>query len=249
LGTIDIYATNCASSGLSLMSCTGSDILDDQRTFHLDPWHKMRLGWVRPRIFPFGSGGVATVTAAQFQSDNTPVILYDPSHGTSEYFIVEFRNNNPAVGGGGYDLDLRLSGNPSEHGLALWHVVPGHDPPVFHAGGRDLTQGNSLWNQWTPPLRWNDGTIVSTRLNLLQITPDGHEMVFEWLFDTWVTFDYAGVEFGTFSNPFNTLIEGVNASRWGGFINLTPGSTTEALTINKGVILDAVGGTVNIGRR
>src|SRR5688572_21713870 len=44
LGTADLYQNNCRSSGLTLMSCTIFGADDDRRTFHLDPWHKMRLG-------------------------------------------------------------------------------------------------------------------------------------------------------------------------------------------------------------
>lgn len=177
LGTVDLYGPNQdLNEGLTLMSGTFESSADGRRTFHLDPWHKMRLGWLRPRIFALGSGGVATVTTAQRQSALTPVILYDPARGTSEYFIVEFRNRNPSNGGGSYDANI-----PKANGLAVWHVVPGSNPPAFHEGAPELSKGgNSLWTGRTPPLRWNDGTLSSTRLNLRSIAPDGSEMVFEW---------------------------------------------------------------------
>lgn len=251
LGTEDLYGADCISNELTLMSCTIYDNLpDDQHTFHLDPWHKMRLGWVRPRIFALGSGGVATVTAAQFQSENTPVILYDPARGTTEYFIVEFRNTNPAGGGGGYDADIGWSSNPQASGLALWHVAPGNDPPVFHAGAPNLTKTTTLWNQSTPPLLWNDGTEIPTTINPIRITPDGREMVFEWITssDTWVDFHYGGSEQGTFAQPFNTLTEGVNAASHGGTVKLKPGERLETLTISKRLNLEAIGGAVTIGR-
>ena len=131
LGTVDLYADNCRSSGLTLMSCTIFATDDDRRTYHLDPWHKMRLGWLRPRIFSLSSSGIATVAASQINSPNTPVILYDPAKGTSEYFMVEFRNNQIA----GADHDIHI-GDPSQptpitgatHGMAIWHVAAGNPP-------------------------------------------------------------------------------------------------------------------------
>ena len=74
LGTIDLYNTGCWNSGLTLMSCSLYPDNDDRRTFHLDPWHKIKFGWETPRIFPLGSGGVATVSVPQYDSPNTPVI-------------------------------------------------------------------------------------------------------------------------------------------------------------------------------
>src|SRR5207248_854389 len=81
------------SEGLRLMSCTIFAGNDDRRTVHLDPWHKMQLGWLRPRIFTLAAGGVATIAGSQILSPDTPLILYDPAKGTSEYFMVEFRSN------------------------------------------------------------------------------------------------------------------------------------------------------------
>jgi M6 family metalloprotease-like protein len=177
LGTQDLYGPKQdLNQGLTLMSGTFESGVDGRRTFHLDPWHKLRLGWLRPRIFPMSPGGVATVTTAQLAPALPPVILFDPSRGTSEYFIVEYRNSNPTNGGASYDANI-----PQPSGLAVWHVVPGSDPPAFHEGSPGLSKGgNALWTGRTPPLRWNDGTLSSTRLNLLSIAADGSEMVFEW---------------------------------------------------------------------
>jgi hypothetical protein len=95
-----------------------------------------------------------------------------------------------------------------------------------------------------------DGSESRTRLHVRPFNPGDSSITVEWWAeeDTWVDFNYVGSELGTFANPFNTLGEGVAASPWGGFVKLKPGSTSETLTINKRVNLEAVGGPVTIGR-
>ena len=50
LGAIDLYGSNCLSQNVSLMGCTAYPNPDDRQSYHLDMWHKMQLGWVRPRV-------------------------------------------------------------------------------------------------------------------------------------------------------------------------------------------------------
>jgi hypothetical protein len=75
------------------------------------------------------------------------------------------------------------------------------------------------------------------------------------LLDIWVDFAYSGTERGTFSQPFNTVIEGVNAITT--FVDtallnfptlyIKAGSRRESITINKRMRIEACGGTVRIG--
>jgi M6 family metalloprotease-like protein len=267
LGTVDLYNTGCWNSGLTLMSCTIYPVLDDRRTFDLDPWHRILFGWVTPQIFELKTGGIATISVPQFPSANTPVILYDSARGTSEYFIAEFRNNqlaNPRQ----YDLNLtdsasQLAFTGAAAGMALWHVAGSTCPPgqtkncpaVFHEGASALVPGgNTLWNGQTPPLQWNDGTVTLTRLNTLGVGGGGYDLTFEWLTaaETWVDFAYAGApvfpEDGTFAAPFNTLAKGVSAASRGGILRIKSGSSGETPTITKPLLLQAVGGPVTLGR-
>lgn len=254
LGTKDMYANNCRSSGLTLMSCSIYGVNDDRRIVHLDPWHKMRLGWLRPRIFNLTSGRIATAAASQINSPNGPVILYDPAKGTSEFFMVEFRNNQ--IAGAHHDINI---GDPSQatpltaatNGMAVWHIAAGN-PPAYHEGAPDLTLGNStLWKwQATPLLRWSDGSSTATRLNPIAIVSDGRELIFEWTTasDTWVDFPFAGFENGTFANPFNTIAEAANAVSHGGTIKIKTGATGERPSLAKRLTLQAIGGPVTIGQ-
>jgi len=257
LGTVDLYGTNCFSSGLTLMTCSIFNSDDDRRTYHLDPWHKMQLGWLRPRIFTLGPGGVATVAASQIISAQTPVLLYDPAKGLNEYFLVEFRNNRISVG---VDHDANVT-DPSSPGpftnaaagMAVWHVnlnLP--NSKTYHEGSpNNQVGGSTLWNQTTPVLRWSDGSQTATRLNPIAVINGGRELVFEWLTasDTWVEFQYSGAETGSFAQPFNTLAEGVNAASRGGTIKFKQGGTSaETLSISKALDLQALGGPVTIGK-
>lgn len=253
LGTSDLYGSGCFSSGLTLMTCTIFGTDDDRRTYHLDPWHKMRFGWLRPRIFPLGTGGVATIPAAQIVSANTHILLYDPAKGPGEYFIVEFRNNRISAG---VDHDADLMDVPAAGpaaGMAVWHVnlsLPNNY--AFHEGSPNSQMGgNTLWNQMTPVLRWSDGTATATRLNPIATPNGGRELVFEWITtsDTWVDFQYNGTETGTFTQPFNTLGEAANAASHGGTVKFKQGGTSaETLSISKRLELQATSGPVTIGR-
>jgi M6 family metalloprotease-like protein len=255
LGTSDLYAGGCFSSGMTTMSCTLYNPLDDRRTFHFDPWHKMRMGWLQPRVFPLATGGVATVTVSQFASPDTPVLLYDPVKGTQEYFLIEFRSNVASVGAD-HDANLTDPSNdtPSTtptRGMAIWHVAP-TNPPAFHEGAPNLANGvSALWGvgQITPPLPWNDGTSANASLNALGISADGRRLVFEWFSpsETWVDFAYAGIELGTFDEPFNSVAEGVAGASRGGTVTIKAGSNPEIITITNRVQLRAYGGQVRLG--
>jgi hypothetical protein len=64
----------------------------------------------------------------------------------------------------------------------------------------------------------------------------------------WVKFDFAGAEYGTQSNPYNTLAEGIGTVNAGGTVRIFAGSTPGAYRITKHSRLEAFGGVVHIGR-
>jgi hypothetical protein len=65
----------------------------------------------------------------------------------------------------------------------------------------------------------------------------------------WVDFQYLGSEDGSQSNPFNTLVEGLAAlgTLATNTISFKPGISSETLTINTSVILNAPNSTARIG--
>src|SRR5262249_14632904 len=67
LGGIDLYGPWNGCYGMSyhfsLMGATGGGTPDDERIFHLDPWHKMLVGWIEPRLHAIGRPGSAQLAA------------------------------------------------------------------------------------------------------------------------------------------------------------------------------------------
>jgi len=134
LGTIDIYgSTGGVSLNLSLMGGTVDTVLD--KTFNLDPWHRSRLGWIKPRIFNLSEPGSAMLRAPSDQYGESynggPIILYDPHRrsplsprgDTQEYFIIEYRSKQFIRASGGHpDLAYGYDASIPHDGISVWHV-------------------------------------------------------------------------------------------------------------------------------
>lgn len=114
LDATDLYGADGLSRRLTLM---GGTIAPPNFTaiWHLDPWHKMQLGWSEPRIRSIHIGGIETIPAAQMLRSNSAIIYYDPARGTNEYFMLEYRTSSSPNGAG---YDSQVAGN----GLVVWHV-------------------------------------------------------------------------------------------------------------------------------
>lgn len=120
LHTIDLYgiwtndqtldpkeqSARTLDANLSLMS-TGH--------VYLDPWHKMKFGWIYPKVYPIQQFASAKLFSQQVGGYNSDVILYDPTRGTDEFFMLEYRTKN-SNGTSGHDQHVPGSG------LAVWHV-------------------------------------------------------------------------------------------------------------------------------
>lgn len=102
------------SQGLSLMAQGGSLVFD--------PWHKIALGWDRPRIRSLvtSPAGRARLLPAHLPGEERPIVLYDSRHGgrrgIQEYFVLQFRVNSG-------DYDPNVDGK----GLVVWHVRQTND--------------------------------------------------------------------------------------------------------------------------
>jgi hypothetical protein len=272
MGTVDLYGNSGNMNfGLTLLDATlfgappnsPTDPLayDDRRTYHLDPWHKMRLGWLRPRLFDLTRGNITTIGVSQYQSSNTQLILYDTVHGSNEFFIVEFRNNRP-TGGAGYDLNLTdpsstLPFTGSASGMVVWHIFMNasnktNDIQAYAEGAPDFTKGgNTLWNQATPTLQWHDGSATSTTLKVVSLQGDGKAMICEWLApgDTWVDFAAtASNPNGSFALPFKTISNGMAHVSYGGTLNFKTGTSSERPVFLFPLTLKAYNGPVTIGQ-
>jgi M6 family metalloprotease-like protein len=111
LGATDMYfgfGNPFAAGDYSLMDRT-------YKTTHLDPFHKLKLGWLRPKII-FRGG---RYTLRDVEESHDVWILLDPARGSDEYFIVE--NRWP---GDSYDRHMADAG-----GLAVWHII--ENPSIY----------------------------------------------------------------------------------------------------------------------
>lgn len=135
---------------------------------HLDAWHKVKLGWIRPVVAE--KDGTYQLRAVEKHPD--ALILHNPARGTKEYFIVE--NRWPA---GSYDEKINKQG-----GLAIWRIDETY--PVEHHWGRyaihlvrpsGIGADGSLWDAKSPTpeqMAWRDGTPSGIRItNITQAGP------------------------------------------------------------------------------
>jgi M6 family metalloprotease-like protein len=127
LGTIDLYGVWGTDQDLHKeLSVMGAGQPD--KPVHLDPWHKLHLGWTDPRIIPLSDGGVNVIPAAQMQHPNAPLLYYDPHEGTSEYWLLEYRTQVTS-GNDAFETYVGEGGD----GLLIWHVRQNanHTAPLY----------------------------------------------------------------------------------------------------------------------
>jgi M6 family metalloprotease-like protein len=128
LQTLDLYIGNQAGAsgantygGYSTLMGGTLDFNsnDNPAIWHLDPWHKMKLGWLRPRLVPMSKGGGFVLRCAQAPGTEGAILLYDDTLPASqfarEFFMIEYRNPFPPVGAR-YDSDV------ADTGIIIWHI-------------------------------------------------------------------------------------------------------------------------------
>lgn len=250
----------------------GITLAADINQTHLDPWHKMAMGWNEPRIVSLREGGLFYLPAVQNTDPTAAVLLYDPQRGAGEYFFLEYRTRQLSSGPG-FDSGLRAEG------LFIWHVQQDGNHDLIKATNPFGFTGTNTtpWANWiegpratnspflpladaawaggqtTPYLQWNDGSDGPARVRTrpFQLSDDG--IYVEVLVDkpdniTWVDFAASGpFQFGTFDFPYGTLQQGVAGVGYGGNLNIKTGSGTPSpITITKPMTLTAYGGPVTI---
>lgn len=194
-GAIDLYGHDSSrSAALTLMSGE-YDTLQ-----YLDPWHRLRLGWLGARIYEMGGTPFTQVLRMpesqipSVLSERSPVLLYDPARydvasRSGEFFMVEFRNQVSPVAR--YDRGGVFASAP---GLALWQVktdaagnlvqlpaeggASGVDascqhlaPPAYARGDRDL------WTDahGTIQPRYVDGAPANVKIRVAPSVQPAHE--------------------------------------------------------------------------
>ena len=122
----------------------------DGQAPHVDPAHKLKLGWLRPRlVFRPGSYILPPV-----QQSGVVLVLMDPVHSTEEYILIENRWR-----GTSYDQGLPFAG------LGVWHVIESQDayrlPPPF--------MSRAAWLD--PDLDGDEGPVGWSRQGIRMIRP------------------------------------------------------------------------------
>lgn len=244
----------------------GFTLASDINETHLDPWSKMAMGWNQPRIVSMRKGGVFSIPATQNRNPAAPILLYDPSHGTDEYFLLEYRTRSLPTGAGFESMLL-------SEGLLIWHVqqnpqnpqyphelvlattnpfsAPDNNTPKANwiEGPPDLRTPNAPWlgGQMTPYLRWGDGSDSPCRVRARPFNTTNNSITVEIFADgpdnaTWVDFRFSGfpIEMGNFDLPFNTLGEGLAAVGHGGQLLIKSGkSNPTPISINQPLTIQA----------
>jgi M6 family metalloprotease-like protein len=130
-GLSDLYIDDSLNyagvGGYSIMCASGAAV-------HLDPWAKMKLGWLQPQV--------VTCDGWYFLNDveRTPqaLIVHDPARGTKDYFILE--NRWPGTS---------HEQNPFTHaGLVVWRIEEKHDNPDSDWGRKTIDR---IWAQGEVP--------------------------------------------------------------------------------------------------
>lgn len=171
-GTTDLYFDGGGSFRNTLMGATifgGS--LDNMDSFHLDPWHKMIFGWVRPNVFNLNNGnGIVTLHAPQFPEKYNTYILTNKSWAGSEFFMIEYRSNQ-------LNDDTIYDEGSQGWGLLIWQITedPAAPRKVFTLGASQLQKGGSnpwgyLYGSQTPPINWFNGKSANLALRVLDFT-------------------------------------------------------------------------------
>ena len=149
---------------------------------HLDPLHKLKLGWLKYRIVT--ASGLYRIH--NVETAHEALILHDPNRDEKEYFIIENRWN-----GGAYDKNIPYSG------LAVWHII--EDQKVFNnlpvpPKVKPQDWNDPKWKGWArrgirmirpiygPPINWRlwDGADPATGYDLLSIDPNPQHQTLCW---------------------------------------------------------------------
>jgi hypothetical protein len=133
---------------------------------HLDPFHKLKLGWVKPVVV----NSTGWYVIPDVETNHEVLILCSPKRKNKEYFIIENRWRTS------YDRCL------PDCGIAIWHIIedleiirrleppPGVLPKVWPAPHDQIRRAVRLLRpNYGPPIRWQmalwDRTSTATATN------------------------------------------------------------------------------------
>jgi M6 family metalloprotease-like protein len=158
LGAVDMYNYGSGNYDTTLMSGY-SFYSDDQHTVHLDPIHKLKLGWIEPAVYRTSTAESASVPSF---SSGSVALFWDVARGPREYFIMERRS------------PVSYDANVADDGIFIWHNRPSGTFGSRSAPSLNFGQ-NSAWKDGmtTPALTWEDGSSTGATFTMhVNSTPD-----------------------------------------------------------------------------
>jgi hypothetical protein len=112
----------CLNYLYTTLSCTIFGVLDDRRSFNLDPFAKMKLGWLLPELL--STSDSVCLELAPGEIEGQTYLIYDDERALNEFFLLEYRE--PAAPSICYDCSPWGSrwrrGILEDGGLAIWFV-------------------------------------------------------------------------------------------------------------------------------
>jgi hypothetical protein len=168
------------------------------QSVYLDPFHKMMAGWNEPRLYAVGAPGRTRLSALHVAATpgedlRRPLLIYDGTRGSSEFFLMEYRTPGAHL----YDNDVSTSG------LVVWHVmldangrlyrVPADRPnckgknlsvpTLFSRAGPDWKFGGGRgYGGGDGPFhpKWMDGTEVGIEISVAKHDPINWAIEASW---------------------------------------------------------------------
>ncbi len=144
----------------------------------LDPYHRMRAGWIRPELIEMSTNGTRSLRLYGDSAPDDTLLFYSNARCAQEFFLAEYHNGPLSPG----DIDR----GAFDIGVWLWYVKPSADfspvqfnwpPPILgaydpsvgnHAVADYLVSMGSLGGSGTLPTnaldefspRWGDGSLT-----------------------------------------------------------------------------------------
>jgi len=162
---LHLFGTHDCYPGNHKATCMAATVEANEFYCHLDPFHKMRTGFVDPEIIPITEWWrikhVEYLNAASTDYYYNPIIFYDPNRSRNEYFMIEYRSQNY------WSNDKDVAGT----GIYVWRITEGANGSVSLGvinGGDYAYNGNQPWvaSDGIIAPKWSDNTDSKLRIRL-----------------------------------------------------------------------------------
>lgn len=206
------------------------------------------LGGAGPRGTKIVANGSIFSASGSIMTCGFPVVagaaVYDSFHDLYFHF-------------GGLDFALPDEEYPSDRGTPGYEFLKYPGVQGYPCSYRPEDLNVSLWTSLRPGPRLQCAMIYDEKRRVTVLfggawagmgSNDTWELASRDSMETWVDFNYAGRELGTYDFPYNTLAEGMAGVAPRGVVKVRRGATREKPHLTVPVTIEAVGGAVTIGQ-